>query len=55
MGEAKAIGGLGFIDFESFNKTMLAKHCWRFLTNQNSLATIIFQEKYFRKETLLKA
>lgn len=55
MGVPKKVGGMGFRDIDSFNKAMLAKQCWRFLTNTKSLAATMLKEKYFRHVELLDA
>lgn len=55
MGTQKTKGGMGFRDLDSFNIALLAKQVWRFLQHPNSLATIIFREKYFKSKYLLDA
>ncbi|KAF5450327.1 hypothetical protein F2P56_030688 [Juglans regia] len=55
MGLAKTSGGLGFRELESFNRALLAKQCWRILTNPNSIATKVLKDKYHRKTEVLEA
>lgn len=55
MGVAKDRGGLGFKNLESFNQPMLAKQCWRLLTNPNSLAAKVIKEKDFKQSNLLES
>lgn len=47
--------GLGFRDLESFNLELLAKQGWRFIKNPESLAAMVFKEKYFRHSSLMEA
>ncbi|KAF5481194.1 hypothetical protein F2P56_001863 [Juglans regia] len=53
LGVAKASGGLGFRELVSFNKALLAKQCWRMLTNPHSLAAKVLKDKYFRHSDIL--
>ncbi|XP_042973040.1 uncharacterized protein LOC122304840 [Carya illinoinensis] len=55
MGDSKGRGGLGFREFECFNKAMLAKQVWRILNNPNSLVARVMQEKYFKGKSVLDA
>jgi hypothetical protein len=51
----KSDGGLGFIDFHSFNMAMLVKQGWRIIQNLESLCYRILKGKYFPATHLLKA
>ncbi|XP_042944622.1 uncharacterized mitochondrial protein AtMg00310-like [Carya illinoinensis] len=55
MGVSEIEGRLEFREFESFNSTVLAKQCWRLLTNPQSLATKVLKDNYFRHSDLLQA
>ncbi|XP_042972999.1 uncharacterized protein LOC122304801 [Carya illinoinensis] len=55
MGVSKAEGGLGFRELESFNSALLAKQCWRLLSNPRSLAAKVLKDKYYRNSDLLQA
>jgi hypothetical protein len=45
MGTSKSTGGLGFLDFVTFNNAVLAKQLCRLLQHPDSLATHIIQAK----------
>ncbi|CAN1156374.1 Uncharacterized mitochondrial protein AtMg00310, partial [Linum perenne] len=49
----KEAGGLGFRDFATFNKALLAKQCWRILTNPHLLLSRVLKSVYFSNTTLL--
>ncbi|CAN1817880.1 LINE-1 retrotransposable element ORF2 protein [Linum perenne] len=53
--KAKGEGGLGFKDFRTFNKAMLAKQGWRILTNKGELWTKLLKALYFPHSDFLKA
>jgi hypothetical protein len=43
----KTDGGMGFRDFQSFNKALLAKQYWRLWLTPNSLLSQIMEAKYY--------
>ncbi|CAN1147945.1 hypothetical protein LINPERPRIM_LOCUS37804 [Linum perenne] len=47
-------GGLGFHDFDCFNRAMLAKTAWRALSCQNALWFKIIKGYYFPHTNFLK-
>lgn len=51
----KCDGGLGFRDLHSFNLALLAKQCWRLITNPESFCACILKEKYYPNTDLLHA
>ena len=55
MTQPKAMGGLGFKDFELFNLAMLEKQGWRILQQPNSLSARILKSVYFPDSTILQA
>ncbi|XP_035551149.1 uncharacterized protein LOC118349712 [Juglans regia] len=55
LGMAKAEGGLGFRNLESFNRAMLAKQGWRILKEPLSLVARVFKDKYFKNMQFLEA
>jgi ribonuclease HI len=55
MGRSKATGGMGFRDFNSFNKALLAKQIWRLWENPSSLVAQIMQAKYYPTTSALEA
>lgn len=52
---SKENGGLRFRSLEEFNRALLARQCWRILTNENSLVSKVFKAKYFRNSSFLEA
>jgi hypothetical protein len=55
MGITKEKGGLGFREFSSFNKAMLAKQYWRLWKYPDSLVSRILKAKYFPNCDVLEA
>ncbi|XP_042944668.1 uncharacterized protein LOC122278556 [Carya illinoinensis] len=45
MGTVKNQGGLGFRDFNSFNRTLLAKQLWRMIKEPLTLVSRVYKEK----------
>jgi hypothetical protein len=48
-------GGMGFRDFHSFNKALLAKQSWRLWRQPESLVGQIMEGKYYSGSTILEA
>ena len=55
MCKLKNLGGMGFKDFERFNKAMLAKQVWRLLTDHTSLFYRVFNSKFFPNGSVMDA
>lgn len=53
--QTKAKGGLGFRDLKSFNLALLAKQCWRLVTNLDSLMGRILKARYFPNSSFMEA
>ncbi|GAU33843.1 hypothetical protein TSUD_393510 [Trifolium subterraneum] len=51
----KAHGGLGFRNFEAFNKAMVAKQAWNIVQNPNSLVAKLIKARYFPHSSLFEA
>lgn len=47
LGTPKATGGLGFRSFATFNKSLLAKQCWRIINNPQDFWVRILKSLYF--------
>ncbi|CAN6713710.1 unnamed protein product [Malus baccata var. baccata] len=47
MGKSKDEGGLGLRCFTEFNNALLAKQCWRLLSEPNSLWASVIKGRYF--------
>ncbi|GAU29062.1 hypothetical protein TSUD_278180, partial [Trifolium subterraneum] len=51
----KAYGGLGFRNFEAFNKAMVAKQVWNIVQHPNSLVAKLIKARYFPRSSLFEA
>ncbi|GAU24809.1 hypothetical protein TSUD_157220 [Trifolium subterraneum] len=51
----KAHAGLGFRNFEAFNKAMVAKQVWNIVQNPNSLVAKLIKARYFPRSSLFEA
>ncbi|XP_050130812.1 uncharacterized protein LOC126607280 [Malus sylvestris] len=47
LGLSKDRGGMGFRNFQEFNDVLLAKQCWRLITESNSLWAQVIKAQYF--------
>ncbi|KAK3204488.1 hypothetical protein Dsin_018534 [Dipteronia sinensis] len=50
----KQEGDLGFRDLETFNRSLLAKQCWRVIKTTNSLASRVHKGCYFSNHNLIE-
>ncbi|ONI00414.1 hypothetical protein PRUPE_6G087800 [Prunus persica] len=48
-------GGMGFLDLQAFNRSLLAKQCWRIMRNPNALWARILKARYFPECSFLDA
>ena len=55
MTQPKAMGGLGFKDFELFNLALLTRQAWRVLVEDESLSAQILKAAYYPNCSLLDA
>ena len=44
----KKNGGMGFRDLHAFNLAMLAKQCWRLISNPDTLCARVLRAKYYK-------
>jgi hypothetical protein len=55
MSIPKSKGGMGFRDFNCFNKALLAKQFWRLWCSPDSLVSRIMKAKYYAQSSVLEA
>jgi hypothetical protein len=55
MSIPKHEGGMGFRDLHCFNQAMLAKQCWRLLSDPDSLCAQVLRAKYYPDGDLINA
>jgi hypothetical protein len=55
MNIPKSKGGMGFRDLHCFNQAMLAKQCWRLLSDPDSLCAQVLRAKYYPDGDLVNA
>jgi hypothetical protein len=51
----KAMGGMGFRDFQAFNMAMVAKQGWRLLQNPDALVSRVLKARYFPKTSFINS
>jgi hypothetical protein len=55
MSIPKSKGGMGFRDFNCFNKALLAKQFWRLWCSPDNLVSRIMKAKYYAQSSILEA
>ncbi|CAN6557042.1 unnamed protein product [Malus baccata var. baccata] len=55
LGLLKDLGGLGFRNFQEFNDALLAKQCWRLVSDPNSLWARVIKARYFPRCNIWEA
>jgi hypothetical protein len=55
MSIPKNEGGMGFRDLHCFNQAILAKQCWRLLSETDSLCAQVLRAKYYPDGDLINA
>ncbi|KAK9666515.1 hypothetical protein RND81_14G190200 [Saponaria officinalis] len=53
--EPKCKGGLGFRDYQKFNRALLGKQAWRLITNDDCLMSRVIGSKYFPNSSFLES
>ncbi|XP_019103693.1 uncharacterized mitochondrial protein AtMg00310-like [Beta vulgaris subsp. vulgaris] len=51
----KSKGRIGFSNLSAFNDALIAKQCWRLVTNPDSFAAKVLKGKSFHRTTFWKA
>jgi hypothetical protein len=55
LARPKVEGGLGFRNFHAFNKSMIAKQAWKFVSEPDKLVSRVFKARYFPRTSLFDA
>ncbi|KAM1672854.1 hypothetical protein ACFXTN_037707 [Malus domestica] len=55
LGRSKEEGGLGLRSFTIFNDALLAKQCWRLISEPNTLWALVLKARYFPNSSFLDA
>lgn len=55
LAKNKKNGGMGFREFNEFNKALLEKHRWRLISKEGSLLEQIFKSRYYPRSNFLEA
>ncbi|XP_068339187.1 uncharacterized mitochondrial protein AtMg00310-like [Pyrus communis] len=55
LGLPKDMGGLSFRNFQEFNDALLAKQCWRLITEPDSLWAKVIKARYFPHSSIWDA
>lgn len=53
--QEKFVGGMGFRGISDFNISLLQKHYWRLLSNENSLLGKVLKGRYFPRNSFADA
>ncbi|CAI8593473.1 unnamed protein product [Vicia faba] len=55
MATSKGVRGMGFRGIGNFDTSLLGKHFWRLLSNDNSLFSKVFNSRYYPKCSIIEA